>query len=325
VAVLDAFSRFESAILPEAPAVDPTTQQSIKSTLSENPIVLFMKGTRNAPRCGFSAKVVQILDSLVDDYVTVDVLSDPAVRDGIKEYSAWPTIPQLYVKGEFVGGCDIVTELFDSGELQAKLGGSSEPPPTPTVTVSESAAKALSAALENPQEFVRLEVNAGFDHDLSVGPKQAGDIEIGVSGLTLLVDRASARRIDGVRIDAIETDDGLAFKIDNPNEPPRVRPVSPSELRAKLAQSTPPRVIDVRTKDEWAIAHIAGTRLYDDALAQELESADRDTELVFVCHYGTRSQQAAEHFLGKGFRKVNNLAGGIDAWTREVDPSLARY
>jgi monothiol glutaredoxin len=104
-----------------------------------------------------------------------------------------------------------------------------------------------------------------------------------------------------------------------------VRPISPSELRAKLGESTPPRVIDVRTKDEWAIAHIEGTRLYDDALAQELEGVDRDTELVFVCHYGTRSQQAAEHFLRKGFRKVKNLAGGIDAWTREVDPSLARY
>ena len=80
-----------------------------------------MKGNRQMPQCGFSAQVVQILDSLVPDYDTVDVLSDPEVRQGIKEYSSWPTVPQLYVRGEFVGGCDIVTEMYQSGELHNAL------------------------------------------------------------------------------------------------------------------------------------------------------------------------------------------------------------
>jgi monothiol glutaredoxin len=75
------------------------------------------------PQCGFSARVVQILDSLLRDYTTVDVLRAPDVREGIKEYSSWPTIPQLYVDGEFLGGCDIVTELYTSGELKQKLEG----------------------------------------------------------------------------------------------------------------------------------------------------------------------------------------------------------
>ena len=85
--------------------------------VTKNKVVLFMKGTRGAPACGFSAAVVQILDEMLPAYETVNVLADPEVRDGIKEFSSWPTIPQLYVKGEFVGGCDIVREMFQSGEL----------------------------------------------------------------------------------------------------------------------------------------------------------------------------------------------------------------
>ena len=84
-----------------------------------------MKGTRHTPQCGFSAQVVQILDGLLPQYETINVLADSAIRDGIKEYSSWPTIPQLYVGGEFVGGCDIVKELYASGELEQKLGVSS--------------------------------------------------------------------------------------------------------------------------------------------------------------------------------------------------------
>ena len=93
----------------------------IASTVAEHPVVLFMKGTPDAPRCGFSAAVVQILDHVGASFVGVDVLQDDALRDGIKTFTDWPTIPQLYVKGEFVGGSDIVREMFQSGELQQAL------------------------------------------------------------------------------------------------------------------------------------------------------------------------------------------------------------
>ena len=96
-------------------------QQQIKQTVTDNDIVLFMKGNANFPQCGFSGKTVQILQSLDAQFVTVDVLSNDAVRQGIKEYSEWPTIPQLYIKGEFIGGCDIVTEMYESGELKQSL------------------------------------------------------------------------------------------------------------------------------------------------------------------------------------------------------------
>jgi monothiol glutaredoxin len=98
--------------------MDTTTHDRIRQQVSDNPVVLFMKGTPVFPQCGFSATVVQILSHLGVKFKGVDVLSDSSVRDGIKEFSNWPTIPQLYVKGEFVGGCDIVREMFQTGELQ---------------------------------------------------------------------------------------------------------------------------------------------------------------------------------------------------------------
>jgi monothiol glutaredoxin len=93
----------------------------ISKTVGENPVVLFMKGVPEQPRCGFSATTVQILDHLGVDFVGVDVLQDEELRQGVKAFSDWPTIPQLYVKGEFVGGSDIVREMFQSGELKPML------------------------------------------------------------------------------------------------------------------------------------------------------------------------------------------------------------
>jgi len=97
-------------------------QKQISEILAKSRVVLFMKGNRRMPQCGFSAQVVQILDKLVPSYETVDVLRSPELRDGIKEFSQWPTIPQLYVDGQFIGGCDIVREMDASGELQKLIG-----------------------------------------------------------------------------------------------------------------------------------------------------------------------------------------------------------
>src|SRR5450631_2025266 len=111
-----------------------------------NDVVLFMKGNRQFPQCGFSATVIGILDQLTSGYATVNILSDPTVREGMKEFSSWPTFPQLYVKGSFVGGCDIVKEMHESGELQKALGVEDKPVAAPKVTVSAAAAKAFKDA-----------------------------------------------------------------------------------------------------------------------------------------------------------------------------------
>ena len=100
---------------------DTVTAARIQREITENPVMLYMKGNAMFPQCGFSARVVQILTHLGVPFKTANVLEDPALRDGIKQFSNWPTIPQLYVKGEFVGGCDIVTEMYQSGELTTFL------------------------------------------------------------------------------------------------------------------------------------------------------------------------------------------------------------
>ena len=101
-----------------SPVATSPVQGRIESDIGANPVMLYMKGTAMFPQCGFSARVVQILTHMGVQFATANVLEDPDLRDGIKQFSNWPTVPQLYVKGEFVGGCDIITEMFQSGELE---------------------------------------------------------------------------------------------------------------------------------------------------------------------------------------------------------------
>ena len=103
-------------------------QEIIKEQVTSNPVVLYMKGTPRAPMCGFSATAVQILQACnLPLFFSVNVLEEPAIRDGVKVYSDWPTIPQLYIRGEFIGGCDIMREMYQSGELQKLLEGIAAP------------------------------------------------------------------------------------------------------------------------------------------------------------------------------------------------------
>lgn len=101
--------------------MDSAVQQRIETLITSSPVVVFMKGSKLMPQCGFSNNVVQILNSLAVPFETFDVLSDGEIRQGIKEFSEWPTIPQVYVNGEFMGGSDILIELYNSGELREKL------------------------------------------------------------------------------------------------------------------------------------------------------------------------------------------------------------
>ena len=98
-----------------------SAQDQIRETIEQNPVVLFMKGTKTMPQCGFSSRVAGILNYMGVEFADVNVLADADIRQGIKDFSDWPTIPQLYVAGEFIGGCDIVREMFQAGELQSHL------------------------------------------------------------------------------------------------------------------------------------------------------------------------------------------------------------
>lgn len=306
--------------------LDDATRQRIDALIASAPVVLFMKGTRRQPQCGFSATVVRILDELIPEYATVDVLADPAIREGIKVYSSWPTIPQLYVKGEFLGGCDIVKELYGSGELHEKLGLPVPERRVPTLHVTDAAAAFLRSALERaPGRHVHLRIDRSFQNQAYLGPEEPGEIAVEANGVRILLDLMSASRAEGLVIDHVETPGGHELRIDNPNAPPPVKQIDVHELKRLLDAGAPIHLFDVRTPEERAQAAIPGSRLLDAEAAAEIERLPRDAKLVFHCHHGGRSQQAAEHFRGLGFRDVYNVSGGIDAWSREVDPSVPRY
>jgi monothiol glutaredoxin len=303
--------------------MDESLRTQISDLLTNNRVVLFMKGTRNFPQCGFSATVVQILNELVPSYHTVNVLKEADIRQGIKEFSNWPTIPQLYVGGEFVGGCDIVREMYVSGELQEKLGVKDDATP-PRIEVTPAARAALEQAGQGGEGTLRLGVSSRFEYELALDEPQKGDFEVDAGGINVLVDRMSAKRADGIRIDYTATGGG-GFKIDNPNEPARVKPLRPAELKAMLDAGEKLELIDVRTPQEQAMAKIGAARLLDHDYEHELGERDKGATLVLFCHHGPRSRAAAERLVADGHTKVFNLEGGIDAWSREVDESVPRY
>lgn len=316
--------------------------ESLRARITEivksDQVVVFMKGSRRMPQCGFSGAVVQILDQMLPSYTTVNVLADPELRDGIKEFSQWPTIPQVYVRGEFIGGSDIVREMFASGELAktigasgaagaaaAEAGAAAAAGALPSIKVTEAAARTLESAMEAEGEAVHVEISPGFEYSLFLGPRSPGDVEVKAGGLTILLDPASARRADGLAIDYVEGPGGAGFKLESPHEPPRVKQLSAEELKAMRDRGEALELFDVRTPEERAIASIAGARPLDDEGRRHLEGLDKGAKVVFHCHHGGRSQAAAERYLAQGFRNVYNLRGGIDAWSATVDPKVPRY
>jgi monothiol glutaredoxin len=307
--------------------LDPQIRQKIDQLVGSDPVVLFMKGTRSFPQCGFSASVVNILNTLIPKYATVNVLADPDIRGGMKDYSDWPTFPQLFIRGEFVGGADIVRQMHESGELEKKLGELVAPAKPPALTVTARAAAELKAALTDggPGDVIHLTITPGWEHQLDLGPKEASHVTVDSGGVTVQLDRSSASRANGVSIDFIEAADGAGFKIDNPNKPATVKQISAKELKALLETGKVKELYDVRTDKEIAVAKISGAKHLDDAAMAAIEALPKDTPLAFHCHHGTRSRAAAEHFLKQGFSTIYNLAGGIDAWSREVDPAVPRY
>jgi monothiol glutaredoxin len=306
---------------------NPETLRQIEDLVKSEQVVLFMKGTPSFPQCGFSAAIVQILNSLLPQYKTVNVLSDPSIRQGVKDFSSWPTVPQLYIGGEFVGGSDIVRELYATGELQKKLGVEVAQVEPPDVTVSPAAAQALREALAEagPDEHVHVAVSPAFEHELSLGPRQPGELQVTSNGLTLLIDPMSAQRAAGLSIDFVAGPNGAGFRIDNPNAPAAVRGLNPRDLKVKLDAGEVRELLDARTPEERARASIDGSRLLDQAAMSHIEGLDRSTPVAVYCHHGGRSRAAAERLLELGFREVYNLEGGIDAWSRDVDPKVPRY
>ena len=307
-------------------SLDPAVRTRIDSLLQSNRVMLFMKGVPGAPQCGFSAQAIGALDSLGIDYGHIDVLADPAIRDGIKTYGDWPTIPQLYIDGELVGGSDIVQSMLRSGELHRVLGVPEPDRTPPSITVAPAALQVLRDALADAGDgyAVGVDVDARFNSTLQLVAIHADAVTVMVDGVPVQFDSTQLRRADGLRIDWADDARGRGLVVENPNAPPAVLETAPADIAARVRDGAL-LLVDVRPEDERARASApVAHRHFDDAGQADVEALPRDTALAFLCHHGQRSRQAAEHFRSLGFREVHNVAGGIDAWA-DSDPSIRRY
>ena len=224
----------------ENSVTDP--QGRIDQMLTASPVFLFMKGNPESPQCGFSSKVTEILKSWKVPFQSFDVLSDESIRQGIKDYANWPTIPQLYINKEFVGGSDVVDEMSSNGELGDLL----------------------------KEAFPDKEIT--------------------------------------------------------PPPPAEVQEVPAVEAAEILKGNPDIRLLDVRSPQEREQACIENSVLLDQELVEEmLGSLDPESPLMFYCHVGQRSRQAAQYFTSQGFQQVYNISDGISGWSSSVDSSIPQY
>ena len=303
----------------------PELRQRIDAVLQANRIVLFMKGEPQAPQCGFSAKAVAALSSLEVPYGHVNVLADGEIREGIKAYGKWPTIPQLYIEGELVGGSDIIEQMASSGELHAALG---LPPPDrtpPAITITAAAQPTLRKAIDDAggDLAVQIDIDPNFRTRLALATRDANAITVDCDSIPVQVAVAAARRANGLVIDFADDARGRGLVVENPNAPPAVRAMSPTDAQTRATAGSV-RLVDVRPPDERAIATAPVPHATLDDGPGALDSLPKATPLAFLCHHGGRSAQAAEHFRQLGFSDVYSVEGGIDAWA-ELDSNIPRY
>lgn len=308
-------------------SLDPAVRSRIDSLLQSNRVVLFMKGVPGAPQCGFSAKATGILDGLGVTYQGVNVLADQDIREGIKAYGNWPTIPQLYIDGELVGGSDILEGLLNSGELHGLLDLAPPDRSVPQITITPPAADAIRSAMADadPSLALHLSVDARFNAQFALKPAQGNEIVAEAQGIRVLFDLASGPRAKGIEIDWVDDVRGAGLTIRNPNAPAAIKSLTVQELHDRIIAGTID-VIDVRPAHARALAPFPQPHdVLDEESRERLEALPKDLPIAFLCHHGNASRQAAEHFRQLGFHDLYNVEGGIDAWSQQVDSNVPRY
>ena len=304
---------------------DPAVRARIEALLAANPVVLFMKGNPRAPQCGFSSKAVGALDATGVAYAHVDVLADPDIREGIKAYGEWPTIPQLYIGGELVGGSDIILQMAGSGELHGALGLPAPDRTPPQITITPAAAAMLKQAIADAGDgyALQIEIDNGYNARLQLAQHDAAAIASEAAGIRAQFDLASAQRARGITIDWADDLRGKGLVIDNPNAPRKVGALTPAQASERVRAGSL-TIVDVRPAGERALAEApVAHRSFDEGMAA-FEALPKDTPLAFLCRSGGRSAQAAEHFRTLGFKELYNIEGGINAWAL-LDPNLRAY
>ncbi len=295
--------------------LDSAVRDRIEQQIAAHDVVLYMKGTPKMPQCGFSAKTAGMLDNLLSgDYVSYNVLEDESIREGIKVFGNWPTIPQLYIKGELVGGCDIITEMYNAGELHDMLGMDKPDRTPPEIEITDKAAGKIREFLDAyPGQHLHFAIGSDWDAQFHVGPRQGQEIKATSAGITVLMDLASASRAKGARIDWVESVQGEGLALELPGAPAPVKTMTPSELQNRMNDGERILVVDTRAEADRQAAPLEFARVLDAELMAELKDADQQMPLVFVCNSGVSSQAVAEHYRKQGFTQVYNLEGGAKA------------
>jgi monothiol glutaredoxin len=292
------------------------TKEIIEKLINSNDCVLFMKGTPSHPQCGFSSNTVSIMKEVLgDDFITFNVLENNEVREGIKEYGNWPTIPQIYVKSELIGGNDIVTEMYNTGELHTMLN-LPQPDRTPAqITISDKAKENILSGIENiGSNVLMLSIDGQFNTRFSIDQPKGYEIVSDVDGIKVYMDVGTAKRANGIEIDWVEDLQGAGLVINNPNEPKPVNQLTSEALKKGIEPGKFNHIFDVRSVEHFNSQHIPGSKRLDKENMQVIESIDKNTALVFVCAVGNTSQGACEFYRKKGFKNINNLVGGVSAW-----------
>ncbi len=303
-------------------SLDSETHGIIDDLINSNKVVLFMKGTPQQPQCGFSAKTIAALDMLIPDFMSINVLDHPAIREGIKEYANWPTIPQLYIDGELIGGNDIVQDMLESGELADALGIEKPVPTQPEITISAEGITVIKKALDSqPGGILHLQISATWTHQITLDTSRDGDIRVEVNGIKLHMDPLTAARADGLNMILEEDMTGTRFVFDNPNAPPPVNQMAVQTLKERLHRGDDVILIDARDDNERGNESIEGARLWNKDTRDFIEALPKDTEIIIHCRTGGRSQALADALRQRGYTNLHNLIGGIEAWAEEIGQS----
>ena len=306
-------------------ALTERAREQIESLLENNRIVLFMKGNPHAPQCGFSANATGILSSIVDDYATFNVLEDPDVREGIKEYGQWPTIPQLYINKELIGGSDIISQMFNSGELHEMLGLPKPDRTPPEISISDRAAESIREGMGGyPGYALHLKVDDYWRAEFNLDQPKPDAIKTTANGIDIYMDVVTAQKARGMIVDWTESLQGEGLTVQLPSAPPAIKPMSVTELKSRL-DAGDITLVDVRPESDRQKAAIDLALPLDKEGMAKVNAMPKDTPLAFLCHHGNSSAGYAEHFRKEGFTDIYNVTGGIDAWSKEVDSSVPTY
>ncbi|MDF1663027.1 MAG: Grx4 family monothiol glutaredoxin [Planctomycetota bacterium] len=314
------------------------TKEAVKDVVTEDKIVVFAKGTKEVPRCGFSARAIQVVQSAGKPFKVVDILSDPSIRPALVAFSSWPTTPQVYLDGEFLGGSDIILELHESGELQKKIANSygeeyKEVQDNQRVEVTDEAVKMVKEFMETDADFLRLSVQVkegarAYSLELDSHTSAATDLKWKVKGLTVIVAKTMSELFEKLEVSWVNKDGNEGFAVKEIGNPPAL-PVPIDIDKADLARLMRSEIkegklwiVDVREDDEWKSGHgEEAVHLPLSRLEKVWKDAGFDPKdtLVFYCAAGKRSLSAANHFRHKlGYPNTRSLVGGIGNYPSNI-------